>query len=76
MKVISEVSFENFEAWSGAVATKRAILAAGKEEEFESLIEEAYPEGLTDTELNDLLWFDDEWIFESLGIEEDEEGEE
>ena len=74
MKVISEVSFENFEAWSGAVETKKAILAAGKEEEFESLIEEAYPEGLTDTELNDLLWFDDEWIFENLGIcEEDEE---
>ena len=73
MKVISEVSFENFEAWSGAVDTKRKILAAGKEEEFENLIEEAYPEGLTDTELNDLLWFDDEWIFESLGIEEDEE---
>lgn len=43
----------------------------GKEEEFNQLIEELYPDGLTDTELNDLLWFDDKWIYETLGIEEE-----
>ena len=48
----------------------------GKEEEFESLIEEMYPDGLTDTELNDILWFDDDWIYSCLGIESLEEEEE
>ena len=28
---------------------------------------------MSETELNDLLWFDSEWIFEALGIEDEEE---
>ena len=76
MKIVSEIGLEEFNAWSGAVTTKERIIEEGKEREFEDLIEECYPEGLTDTELNDLLWFEDEWIFDSLGIvdEEEEEG--
>ena len=73
MKIISEKNLRNFEAWSGAVETKKIILDAGLEEEFEILIDELYPEGLTDTELNDILWFDPDWILEALGIKEEEE---
>ena len=73
MKIVSEIGLEEFNAWSGAVTTKERIIEEGKEREFEYLIEECYPEGLTDTELNDLLWFEDEWIFDSLGIVEEEE---
>lgn len=47
----------------------------GKGDEFVSLIEELYPEGIDRTSLNDILWFDDEWVFESLGIKEEEESE-
>ena len=32
-----------------------------------------YPDGLSDTELNDLLWFEPEQIYDWLGIEEEEE---
>ena len=70
MKTITETNLRNFETWSGATETKRLILDAGLEEEFEMLIEELYPEGITDTNLNDLLWFDADWILEMLGIEE------
>ena len=42
-------------------------------EQFDSLIDELYPDGLTDTQLNDLLWFEEDWLFEMLGIEIDEE---
>lgn len=70
MKVITETSLEKFEAWSGAVDTKNLIISLGLEEEFEMLIDEIYPEGLTDTQLNDLLWFDSEWVLETLGVEE------
>ena len=76
MKIVSEIGLEEFNAWSDAVTTKERIIEEGKEREFENLIEECYPEGLTDTELNDLLWFEDEWILDSLGIVDKEEEEE
>ena len=73
MIIKTEKNLRNFEAWSGAIETKKIILDAGLEEEFEILIDELYPEGLTDTELNDILWFDPDWILEALGIKEEEE---
>ena len=53
--------------------TKETIINEGKAEQFDSLIDELYPDGITDTQLNDLLWFEEDWIFEMLGIEIDEE---
>ena len=76
MKITTETSLRNFDAWSGAKDTKETILNARKEDDFESYIEELYPDGCTDTELNDLLWFESEEIFKYLGIEEEEEEEE
>ena len=76
MKVIQEIGISEFEAWSGAVDTQQTIIDNNKESEFDSLIEELYPDGLTDTQLNDLLWFEEEWIFESIGISTEEEEEE
>ena len=73
MIIKTETNLRNFETWSGATETKNLILDAGLEEEFEGLIEELYPNGLTDTELNDILWFDADWILENLGIKEEEE---
>ena len=75
MKVYQEISIREFEAWSGAVDTYDKIIVNNKEDEFDALIEELYPDGIEETQLNDLLWFDDEWVLESLGIYEDEEEE-
>ncbi len=68
MKLTSEINLINFQAWSGAEETLKIIIRENKTEELEFLIEELYPEGLTETKLNDILWFEDEWIFEQLGI--------
>jgi hypothetical protein len=65
----------DFDAWSGAKDTKETILNAGKDDEFDNLIDELYPDGLSDTQLNDILWFDSEWVFEQLGISEEEDPE-
>lgn len=73
MKVHGEITLRNFEAWSGAVETKNRILAEGKGEEFDALIEELYPDGIDETQLNEFLWFEEEWIFECLGITEETE---
>lgn len=76
MKVYQEISIRDFEAWSGAIATKDLIIENNKEDEFDALIEELYPDGIDETQLNDILWFDDEWVLECLGIEEEDEDEE
>ena len=73
MKITTETTLRKFEAWAGAMYTKNLILDAGKEEEFEELIEEIYPDGLTDTQLNDILWFDGGWMLETVSNEEEEE---
>ena len=76
MKVYIEQKLEDFKAWSGAVETKKRIIDEGKGEAFENYIEELYPDGIEDTTLNDLLWFEADWIYESLGIQDEEEEEE
>ena len=75
MKIITEQSISDFKAWSGATYTQNRIIEENKENEFDQLIEELHPDGLDETQLNDLLWFDDEWIFEQLGMSEELEEE-
>ena len=76
MKIFTEQSIAQFEAWSGAKATKQTIIDNDKEAEFDMLIEELYPDGIDETQLNDILWFESEWVYEMLGISEEEEEEE
>ena len=72
MKTFNEnAEIRDFNAWSGAVDTKDRIIEEGKADEFDNLIEELYPDGLSETQLNDILWFNSEWVFENLGIEEE-----
>ena len=70
MKITSEMSLKNFKAWSGAKDTLNKLIELDKCEDLEFILDDLYPEGLTDTQLNDILWLDDEWIYETLGIEE------
>ena len=76
MIIKREISLRDFEAWSGACSTLKAIINADKVEEFDYLIEEIFPDGLSETELNDLLWFDSDWVFEALGMSDEEDEEE
>lgn len=77
MKTFNEnVTLLSFAAWAGAKDTKETIISNNKGDEFDLMIEELYPDGLSETTLNDLLWFDSEWIYEMLGITEDDEEEE
>ena len=71
MKITSEMSLKNFKAWSGAKDTLNKLIELDKCDELEFMLDDLYPDGLTDTQLNDILWFEDEWIYETLGIEEE-----
>lgn len=55
-------------AWSGARYTAERLQEEGKGEEFMELVNELYPDGIDRTALNDLMWFDSDWIYESLGM--------
>lgn len=61
-------------SWSGAVNTLRRIEEANKEEELMNFLEDIFNENIpTDTDVNDLLWFEPEMIYESLGISDEDE---
>lgn len=70
------IDFSDFRPWSGASDTWNRIEDEGKIDELEAVLEEIYPDGMSDTELNDLLRFEAETVFEWLGIGEEEEEEE
>ena len=73
MQITYELDLNRFEAWSGAVSTLDRIREEGLCEQLEFILEDLYPDGMTETQLNDMLWFEPEIVFEWLGIEEEEE---
>lgn len=68
MTITYDLDLNIFNAWSGAVDTLDRIQREGKCEELENILEDLYPDGMTEAELNDLLWFDSEAVYEWLGI--------
>ena len=73
MTITYELDLNSFEAWSGAKDTLDRIQREGKCAELENILEELYPDGMTETQLNDLLWFDSESVYEWLGIRSEEQ---
>lgn len=68
MTIITDKSLKELEYWCGA----KAITDKLTDEEFdiiEQSLEELYPNGLTMTEINDLFWFDDDFICELIGYD-------
>ena len=57
------------ELWNGGLDTFEAVVENGKTSELIELLEELFPEGADITTVNDLLWFEPEFIFEQLDIE-------
>jgi len=68
MKVYREVSLGEFDFWAGA-RDRVKYLSHDELEQIERILEELAPEGLSETDLNDLFWFEDDLIAEWLGYE-------
>lgn len=68
MKIYSEMSLTDFEFWSGAKDTAN-YLTYKELETIEYLLEDMYPDGIDETTLNDIFWFENDWIAEMLGYE-------
>ena len=70
MTIKTEQSLRNFEFWSGAKANAE-MMTAEELDSVENALEELDPEGMTDTEINDLFWFDFDYVCELIGLEYD-----
>ena len=60
--------------WSGAVDTIADIQNANKETEFMNFLEMVFCDEIpTDTAVNDFIWFERDYIYESIGLTENGE---
>ena len=60
--------------WSGAVDTLEDIQNANKENEFMNFLEMVFCDDVpTDTNVNDFIWFERDYIYENIGLTEDGE---
>ena len=74
MTIKTEQSLRNFEFWAGA-RTNAGLLTDEELDRIEAELEQFYPDGMDETELNELFWFDFEWICEILGFSYNDTGE-
>jgi Na+-transporting NADH:ubiquinone oxidoreductase subunit NqrF len=75
MKLTYDVALRNFEFWAGA--RQRAQYITNEQfDQIEEELEVMYPDGLTETELNDIFWFEETFIAQMLGFDEWEDLEE
>lgn len=72
MTIKTDTTLKNFDFWSGAKNTVK-YLTESELDTIESYLEELYPEGMTDTELNDFIWFENDTIAEWLGYNDFDE---
>ena len=72
MKILSETNLRDFEFWAGATDRVK-YLSWEQLDTIEEILNDIYPDGIDDTTLNDLFWFDEDTIAQWLGYEDFEE---
>ena len=71
MTITKEIRLTQFEFWSGAKQFAEQ-LTHSELNQLEGYIEDFYIDGITETDINDLFWFQDEEVCEWLGLDIDE----
>ena len=72
MRIYREIPLTEFEFWAGGKDTVEE-LTNSELEQIEQILEEIYPAGMGEFEVNDLLWFERDLIAEWLGYEDFDE---
>jgi hypothetical protein len=65
MKVNLEINLTNFEFWAGA---KNHSFTYNELQEIEFQLEDIYPDGMDETQINDIFWFEEEFLCELIGL--------
>lgn len=71
-KVTEQLHLSKFNFWGGA-KYRAEMLTVDELNEIESQLEDLYPKGIDETKLNDIFWFDFDWIAQMLGYEDEED---
>lgn len=74
MRTYTEDSLVNFKFWSRAVDNAKK-LTIDELEQLDSIFEELYPDGVDETKINDIFWFEFENICELLGLNYDSDND-
>ena len=61
MKITSEINLSDFKFWSGA-EDNAELLTNTQLDEIGNILEDEYPGGINETELNDIFRFDFEYV--------------
>lgn len=72
MKIYREESLSSFEFWSGAIANAEEFTL----EELDYIgdeLEAENPDGMDETEINDLMWFEPAYLASLIGLNWDSE---
>lgn len=69
MKIYREDSLSNFEFWSGA-KNRASVLTDDDFDAIETILDDLYPDGMSETEINDLFWFEGDTIAQWLGFDD------
>ena len=72
MRIYKEIPLTKFEFWAGAKDTVE-YLTDFELEEIEQILEDLFPEGLSESDVNDIFWFERDLIAEWLGYEDFDE---
>ena len=72
MRIYREIPLTQFEFWAGGKDTVEE-LTNSELEQIEQILEEIYPEGMSEFEVNDIFWFERDLIAEWLGYEDFDE---
>ena len=68
MKIYSNVTLDEFEAWSGGERTLDRVRSHGLINTLEAVLEDLYSDGIDETHLNDILRFDDDEVYRWVGL--------
>lgn len=68
-----EMSIHDFKPWSGAVNTYERLGRNNKLNDLEWLLPELFDGDVEETELNDLLWFEPNTVYELVGLQTESE---
>ena len=70
MKIYTEVNLTSFDFWSGA---KDHSFEYSELNYLEDALEDCYPDGCSDTNINDLFWFEEEYLCQLIGLDYENE---
>lgn len=72
MKYYKEESLCCFEFWGGA-EERASVLTDEDFDDIEAQLEDLYPDGISEAEINDFFWFEEDTIAQMLGFSDWEE---